>query len=402
MLLATFAYTFAMHSRGLTGDTRPAELLPLAFARNHNLTFNGFPITPADYWFETIDGRVISHYPIVPGLLHLVTYTIATMLGFAFDETNITRLSQVTAAIVTALSVAPFYLAARRIVRTRLAAIAGTTLFAFGTTAFSVAGRALWQHGPALLFLNLTLWLLASRATILRLFLAGVTSGLLFWNRPLLAVLIAPLAVFVVLRERRRAAAYAAGASVSLALMAWYTLTYWKAPGLGQAGMFHAFSGSLLEGLPGLLVSPNRGLFVFTPAFLLSIIPLASALRHARQQALLAALGIGGVLLVLVCSFWFSWWGGHSHAYRLLTELAPALSLFFAIAWERLRSHAWRGAALVLVAASIYIHALLAYVGPCGFNGTPNGIDEHPERLWSVRETELGRCQSQLLRKLTK
>ncbi|HEX2831690.1 MAG TPA: hypothetical protein VHW00_01670 [Thermoanaerobaculia bacterium] len=111
-MLATFAYTFAMHSRGLTGDTRPAQLLPLAFARNHNLTFDGFAAPPDDYWFTTIDGHVISRYPLVPGLLHLVSYAIATTLGFAFDATNITRLSQITAAILTALSIAPFYLAA--------------------------------------------------------------------------------------------------------------------------------------------------------------------------------------------------------------------------------------------------------------------------------------------------
>lgn len=260
----------------------------------------------------------------------------------------------------------------------------------------------MWQHGPALLFLNLTLWLLASRATTTRLFLAGVTSGLLFWNRPLLAVIVSPLAVVVLFRERWLAAAHAAGACVSLTLLTWYSLTYWKAPGLGQADLFHRFTGNPLEGFPGLLASPNRGLFVFTPAFLLSIVPLVAALRHPRKEPLLTALGIGSGLLVLVCSFWFSWWGGHSHAYRLLTELAPALALFFAIAYERLRRSASRLAAFGLVAASIYIHALLAYVGPCGFNATPNDIDAHPERLWSVRDTELGRCQSQLLGKLTK
>lgn len=400
-LLAMLAYARTVYLRGGVGDTRPAELLPLAVERNHDLTFEGF-LTGPSHWFEVIDGRVVSRYPIVPGLCHLVPYTVARLLGYSYNETNILQLAHFTAAAITALSVAFFFLAARRLVTTRNAAILATLLYAFGTTALSVAGRALWQHGPALLFLNMTVWLLASRSTVWRLVLAGVTSGLLFWDRPLLAVFIAPLAIVVLLRERWRTAAYAIGASTVLAMMAWYTLTYWKAPGLGQMPLLHLFRATMWDGFTGLLFSPNRGLFVFTPAFLFSIVPLAKTMRHPREQALLTALAIGSVALVLVCSFWKYWWGGHSLAYRLLTELAPALCLFFAIAWETMHSRVLRGVALALVAASIYMHALLAYIGPCGFNPEPNDIDQHEERLWSVRDSELARCQSQLLRRLTR
>src|SRR5207247_10839248 len=66
----------------------------------------------------------------------------------------------------------------------------------------------------------------------------------------------------------------------------------------------------LRDGLAGLLVSPGRGLFVYSPVLLFS---LWGFLRMWRDgPAAFQPLAVGVVLVVLVVSKWFLWWGGHS------------------------------------------------------------------------------------------
>jgi len=59
-------------------------------------------------------------------------------------------------------------------------------------------------------------------------------------------------------------------------------------------------------------------------------------------------------------------------------------------------------AAVLFTAAlfwSIWVQQLGAWTYPCAsWNGTPS-VDKHPERLWSLRDTQIARCTAQLGRK---
>lgn len=66
------------------------------------------------------------------------------------------------------------------------------------------------------------------------------------------------------------------------------------------------WSTPLLQGLAGLLLSPGRGLLVYSPIFVLSIVGAAIAWRRGGDP-LLRALSVGIALTVVVYARWVSW-----------------------------------------------------------------------------------------------
>lgn len=402
--LAIDLYNLPYRYWGAGGDTTPAELLPLSLAGDGDLFFDEFvkPGEPLPFWYTPVQGRAVSSYPILPGFFNVPTYFFAQRLGIPLDVPHRSMLSMITASVICAWSVVFFYLALLRLVSMRTA-IAAALLYAFGTTVFSVAARGMWQHGPSLLFLTCALWLLMRGSP-----LAGLFLGFAVFNRPVNLLIVAPLTVYVAMRfSRRTFGAFLAWAAIPALLLAWYSQTHWHSiTNMGQYATSRPdialFAWNRFgSGLAGLLFSPNRGLFVFTPLFLFSFIAMIAVLRHPARQPLLAALSIGALMTILLYTFWYSWWGGTSFGYRLLTELVPALVMLAAWGFETLfRAKGLRILIAITAIASLYLHYLGAYYYPCGFNTMPNDINRHPERLWSVRDGEIARCSSRLYERI--
>lgn len=398
--LVVYLHNLQYRVWGAGGDTTPAEMLPLAIMRNRDLVFDGLERPPKSWWFRDVNGHVISGYPIVPGFFNVPTYYVAKWRGLkSFDSFHRAELSMITASIVTALAAAIFFLAVSRFVKRRSTAIGATIVFAFCTTAFSVASRGIWQHGPSLLFLSTAILLLAPPTTRMRLAFAGFFLGFAVWNRPPNILIVMPIVVYVILCERRAFVAFSAGAAIPAALLAWYSHHYWGTiSNLGQFPPGSWFLGSLGSGLAGIFFSPNRGLFVFTPLFLFSFAMIAIVLRHPKRDPLLAALAAGVILMPLLYAEWWSWWGGTCFGYRLLTECVPALTILLAVGWERYfsRSVVARVALAACFAFAFYANFLGAYYAPCGFDTEPDDVNAHPARLWSVRDGELARCTQKM------
>jgi hypothetical protein len=91
---------------------------------------------------------------------------------------------------------------------------------------------------------------------------------------------------------------------------------------------YHAletFSNPWLEGLVGLLFSPGKGLFLYSPVLILAVASFPAFLRRHRAEALLAG-GIPAAYALLYAS-WFAWHGGHAWGPRFLVPALPFLVL---------------------------------------------------------------------------
>jgi len=396
LLLASFAVPFAVYLWGFhyagSGDTQPAELLPVTLLRDGDLDFREFvkPTEPLPYWFQDRRGRVISIYPLLPGVVNVPVFAAASLAGVDLYSER-TRLSMISASLTSALSVFFLFLALERLAIRRSTAVLAAAAYAFGTCVWSVTSRGMFQHGPSLLLQSIALWLLArgDRASVGG---SGLFLGLAVINRPMNALVVVPLFAVVWLRHRKSAPAFLGLAAVPLALEAAYAWAYWGSPfSLAQADPFPAvsnFGGNALRGLAGLLVSPARGLLAYSPIFLFVGFALVPALRMSRRQPLYPALLAGALALLLVTSKWTIWWGGHSFGYRLLIEMLPSLTILLALAWENLPRPraAWRAAFAVCLAWSVFIQAFGARFQPTGFN---QKMDQDPSVLWSVRDSDL-------------
>lgn len=397
-------------------DAYPNEILPDAIVRHHTLTFDAYfdaanPTLP--YFLVRSQGHLISYYPIVPGLLNVPAYLVARAAGVSFHAlANRQMIAKATAAWTAAASVACLYLFLLRLLpaaRGPRAALGFALFYAFGTCLWPIGSQALWQHGPGLMFLTAALACLVRPES--RWFpLAGLWLGMAVWNRPADVLFAAPLALYVLLHHRARLLAFAAAAALPALAMGAYSQLYWGSlAALGQGhrssgtmlGVQYHLHGPFLAGLAGILVSPARGLLVFTPAFLLALPELARSLVRPRAP-LLRYLCLGTLgLLVLVAKI-NVWWGGHSFGYRYLIGAVPTFTVLLAVAWchwPRAGRAGWwcRAALWPLALIGLYVQFLGAAYFPCGWNATPVDVDHAPERLWDVRDTEVGRCQAQFL-----
>jgi hypothetical protein len=393
-LVPFLIYLEGFHYAG-SGDTQPAELLPVTLLRDGNLDFREFvdPAQTLPYAYQERLGRVVSIYPILPGLLNVPVYAAARAFGVDVYAERI-RLSMISAALVSALSVAFLFLALDRLVRRRSTAVFLSSAYALGTCVWSVASRGMFQHGPSLLLQSIALWLLA-RGDGASVAWSGLFLGLAVANRPTNLLVAIPLAALVLWKHRDRTLAFSALAAVPLVLRAMYARVYWgSAFSMAQADPFPAvsnFGGNAARGLAGLLVSPSRGLLVYSPIFLFVALAIRPAWRSRRQQPLFLALLAGALAILLVTSKWTIWWGGHSYGYRLLIEMLPALILLLALAWEdAVRERpAWRAAFFACLAWSVFLQAFGARHQPTGFN---EKMDEDPSVLWSPSESDVARA----------
>jgi hypothetical protein len=144
----------------------------------------------------------------------------------------------------------------------------------------------------------------------------------------------------------------------------------------------------------GLLLSPNRGLLVFSPVFIFSVAYAVHLVRRRIGPPLLHYIIWSSVALYALYTLWSDWAGGHTYGYRFLIELVPGLTLVLAACWERVIEprRYLRALFLVAVCASMYIHGLGSAASPCGFDDEPDNIDIHHERLWDVANGEIARC----------
>jgi hypothetical protein len=128
----------------------------------------------------------------------------------------------------------------------------------------------------------------------------------------------------------------------------------------------------------GLLVSPGKGLFVFSP-FLLLLLAAAPKRFHEASQKRLAVLLIAGLIFQLVVYGRVQWTGGFCFGPRFLSGLLPAMIWLIAPLVDSMRRPLRLGF-IALIAVSIAVQAAGAFYYPS------SGIDDlyrrEPWTLW--------------------
>jgi hypothetical protein len=109
------------------------------------------------------------------------------------------------------------------------------------------------------------------------------------------------------------------------ALVLAYHWAYFGSP--WRQGLAPRFSAPWGEGHLGLLVSPGKGLFVFTPIALVAVAGLVRALRY-DDRVLAATCGAAVLAHWVFVGRWAEWHGGESWGPRLMTDVLPLLFLF--------------------------------------------------------------------------
>ena len=403
-----------------SGDSAPASLLPWQLLHRHRLDFEDFResyLHRSDLGYGFVnagDGRLVSAYPVGTSIVALPLY--AAFYGWmnlthgpmeltspAFESTRL-ACEKLAAAILTAAAVAIFY-AGSRLKFPRPTAVVTTVVLAFGTGTWTTASQALWQHTGVVFLLAVAIACLlranrgASRghAAVL-LTIAGFCTGLLPGARPTAAALALPLAAYMLVTHGRLAICFAFPAA-AVGAAPWLLWNY---------HFFHNFIGGYAAGpnfyrlrladvgvrLAGVLVSPSRGLLVFTPVLLLSLAAIPALLRsRERDERLILWLAGGCLILVLNYGLYKGWWGGSSYGPRYLTDVFPVACflLNYAIDLPWRRRGVFNLAFLALAGFGILAQVAGAYSANNEWNDIPLPVDDIGGRLWDVRDSQIER-----------
>ena len=376
------------------GDTTPNRYLPVSILRDGSFYLDRFPFLYSPkrpYYVREFRGRHVSSYPVTAAVLAVPIYLPTVLRGEAPESPVWDELEKTSAAAIVALSSVFLYLALLQLTTLRMALLV-TGAYAFGTSSLSVTSQALWQHGPSQLGLAAALYFLAKGREAERwVGVSGFPLAFAVISRPTDLLLAIPLGLYVLLHYPRRVVPLLVCALPPMGFQLWYNVTYQGSAFWTQVSLLPGehWTSRFSEALPGLLFSPARGLFVYSPIFLFSVVTLGMAWRRGGDP-LLRALGVGALLVVLLYSRWWPWWGGHTFGPRLLADLVPSLALALYPLRDGLNRSRWiKGAFVVALLWSVAAHSIGAFWDDIAWNAYPVDVDRAPQRLWSWTDNQL-------------
>jgi len=383
------------------GDSTPARYLPLSILREHNFDLDEFEFLykgRQPFFLVESNGHMVSTYPPWAAVFALPIYLLPVLGGIQAGSSLVFELEKLAAGVITALSVVVLYAALRRLTRERVA-WAVALVYALGTSSFSTSSQALWQHGPAQLCIAVGLYcLIRGQAEPRFTSLAGFPFAAAILCRPTSALIVLPIGVYLLHRARDRIVGFVCAGLPLLAVLLAYNRAYFGSVATFGFGGFvfgqgpeatdaaGLFDKPLLAGVAGVLVSPGRGLFVYSPIFILSLAGIVMVWRRPGEE-LLKYLSLAPVPLILLTAKWINWFGGWCYGPRLLAELTPVLCLFLVPPFERCAgSRPLAAVAIGLSALSILLHALGAFADQSwNLRLIPGRLGFHEEVLWQWR-----------------
>jgi len=302
-------------------------------------------ISPDDYRIENVNGHLYSVYPLgtplmaapIVGVIDIIGsrlfggMSLSAYLLIHTPNSTLFLVEKMIASILTAINCVIIFALGRYYLNTAKAIIL-TIIFAFATSAWSVASRGLWQHGPSMLCLSLTVYILIVGQKKPRLVpLAGFPLAFSFLIRPTNVISIGLFTIYVWFAYRKYwiyyilclAAVFVPFIIYNYSIYSSIFSPYYSPQKLGN-------SPFLLEALAGNLVSPARGLFIFSPILILSIFGFSRTFRKFRLGQNFINIYLFGAIVLhwIVISLFKDWGGGWSIGPRYFSDMIPYFICF--------------------------------------------------------------------------
>jgi hypothetical protein len=364
------------------GDTRPTERAAASLVQQGNFDLDEYPEVEPPFARE-VNGHRVSIYPVLSAVLATPVFAAARAI-FVLDETGTALAGKVAASLLSALAAGVLFLA---VGRRHMGddATGAAIVFALGTSVWSTS-QALWQHPAAVLFVGIAV-LFLQKAEFAPVWAgrAGLPLALAVAARHADAALVAVLALAIAVRWPRRLPAFLAWAAPAVAFLLLYQWAYFGSPlRHGFTGTLGRFSEPWGVGHLGLLVSPAKGLLVFTPVVLVAATGLVRAFLRG-ERALAATLGVAALAHFVLTGRWREWHGGECWGPRLLTDALPLVFVFLPEG-----AAVWKGLGVVLAAFSIGVQALGAFAYDYRWERLyQRDVEIAPHALWDVAKSPI-------------
>lgn len=424
VLLVVFLLALGVYGRSDGGVpmTDMVWTVPIALSLIHegNLDLDEFHYAHGDGRLRNVGEHWISYFPtsgsvVIAPIVALIERTLHSNksqglyehLKYAPDWDLVASLNHGIASLFAALTVTVIYLTSR-LALNRSRALFLAAIVAFGTSLWSTASRDLWQHTISVFAVAWVIYFLlrARDRSPWVLFWCGLATALAYVTRPTNSLLVLLATAYIVIEHRWSIFFFLAGAAVIAAPFMLYNLEvfgsllapYFRPDRIGSSPLFW-------EAMAGNVISPARGLLVYSPLLLFSMYGIALKVYHRQFQRLDAFLVAVIVLHWLAISSFRHWWGGASYGPRFWTDLLPIFAYFLIPVVNQVTTSTfwmrWPGRVIgALFVASIVWSIFVHYRGSTQlatwhWNGSyPKvvaSVDEDPTRLWDWSDPQFWR-----------
>lgn len=363
-------------------------------------------ILPDDYRVEQINQHVYPFFPIGTPLLGVPFVFVADKLsGPLFSINNLSEylgehrpytdpivqdIERFSASFIVVLTVIFIFFIAQRYLGVSRATLLAL-VFSFGTSAWSTASRALWQHGPSMFMLTVAVYIiLLARDKPSLIQFSSIPLACSYIVRPTNSVSILLLTILVLVQHRRYFLQYCFWASVvaipfllhNYSIYGDFLSPYYSPQRIARSPhFFHALIGNLF--------SPSRGLLIFSPVLLFST--YGGILKIKRRDWKGLDFCLAGIVILhwIAISSFPHWYGGYSVGPRLFADVLPYLTILLMPVIAELKIS---GDLLDLVLtfgfiSTVIVSALIHYrcatsLGTVRWNSLPVSVDRQPDRLW--------------------
>lgn len=381
-------------------DTQPLDMMPVMIIKRFSLNFDVFK-DPHNYLFYPHNGHIYSVFPPGTSIATLPVYLIPVLLMSKITLPWVAFLGKVSAALFASLSAVFIYLTVREL-SNRKNAVVVALVFGVATNLFSMASQMLLNFTGAILFITMGLYCLASaKRSGNRVLAAGFAFSFAGLCQPLCFLFLVVFGVYV-LRKRYSVLRYAAGA-LPPALIFFYvnwlsfgsplrtgeilSATFLQTRTWNPANIkYPLWSTPLVKGLGGVLISPSRGIFAWSPVLLFALLGLVMFVRMKRDT-LYGYAAFCALLPILVSARWIWWDGGNSWGYRITLASLPFIVLLLAPALSTVWRRKWLLVVFsVLLAFSLFVQV----VGYLAYDGASWEWQVKPvSKYWSIKDGQL-------------
>jgi hypothetical protein len=368
-----------------------------------------FILDPANGWGDTynlveVNGHWLSAYPIVTPVILLPLYIVHMILMLVFQGSYeyYSVLSKACAALIMSFATMLFYDVCAKLFKPRTALVT-TFIFAFGTISWAVSSQALWQHGTSELLLVIALLCVVRnecKKDITNFVIIGFVCGLYLFNRPSDIFVFIPVLYYVWL-NREFIYAFLFWYCVSAAPFLYYNVAYFGSLFGGYTGVGAAIITNQItiinsiSGFIGLFISPNRGLFVFSPILVFSVIGiwylwLDQDVTLVVKTLLLISIPCMFLSVCFYAAHIDALLGGWCYGPRYLTTIIPILGLFCGFGIQPYVENIDRNKLVVLVIiVLLLISVVVQVIGVLGYphsEWNQRSGSKDRSRVWDVQD----------------
>lgn len=396
-------------------DTLPAMFLPYSIVQDGNIYLDRFYDQlikkypqPDDkdykkgnvpFYLIKVENHYLSAFTIIAPLLALPVYFLPLLLGVLPTWPNLIILSHIAEASLMGLSGWLLYLiATKRLNLETKKALLLTIIYLFATINYGLISQALWQHGSVQLLLLAGLYFYLSEPYYKNYLTAGFFWGFAFLARPTALLPIALFSGTVLLSSKTlkekisRLFVFALGTLPAAAFFYWYNNAFYRSfTNQGYSSqLFTSWLGDFPVSFLGVWLSPSKGILIYSPVLIFSLIGFVLALRDKNKKITNVYIISGLVVFIhtLVISFWKHWYGGWSFGYRMSSDVIPFMVLmivpFLQSSWYMKYRKLFMS--LLIISIIIQVLAFIFYDGiwhaayDRGFHDT--------SWLWSIKDSE--------------